>query len=269
MDEIIKKSLEEEFKTKFIVENVINEVGKTYYIRLKDLEKNGFIGRLIVKDDIRLIIEAEPDEYGITFLNNICNSNAEQRKNFISYWKQLNDRDINVEINNKVLSKDEFITLNNDWKKFIIKFNKAPYCSEYEENKEKVVLTYLIIIYKMIFSILTYDINDKTNLEGYVEGNKYSIISTKYERNPKNREACLQVKGYKCSVCGFDFEEKYGEIGKNYIEVHHATQVSDMGSNYLVDPIKDLYPLCSNCHSMIHRKNPPYSIEELKNIIKK
>ena len=40
-----------------------------------------------------------------------------------------------------------------------------------------------------------------------------------------------------------------------------------MGANYIVDPIKDLAPLCSNCHSMIHRRNPPYTIEELRTLL--
>ena len=63
------------------------------------------------------------------------------------------------------------------------------------------------------------------------------------------------------------FFEKYGDIGKDYIEVHHLIPVSQMGANYIVDPIKDLAPLCSNCHSMIHKKNPPYTIEELRSLI--
>ena len=42
-----------------------------------------------------------------------------------------------------------------------------------------------------------------------------------------------------------------------------------MGDNYKIDIDRDLVPVCSNCHSMIHRKNPPLSIEELKDIISK
>lgn len=267
MEDILEDSLEIMFRTSFEINSLLNEYGKTYFIRLKDLDKNGFLMKVNVKDNIRLIIEVEPDEYGISFLNNISNSNAEQRKNFISYWNALNEKDILVEINNKIVSKEEFITIDDNWKKFKIIFNKTPYCDENENDKEKIICAFIIQICKMVFSILTYDINDKTNLEGYVEGNKYSIISTKYERNPRNREICLNAKGYKCYACGFDFKKKYGEIGKNFIEVHHAIQVSDMGENYVVDPIKDMYPLCSNCHSMIHRKNPPYTINELKTII--
>lgn len=268
MENILKENLEKTFNISFNINNVINEFGNTYFIRLKDLGKSGFLMKVQIKDNIRLLIEVEPDEYGVNFLNNISNSNAEQRKNFIYYWNALKEKDISIEINDKAITKEQFVTLTDNWKKFKISFNKTPYCDENEVDKAEIVCAFVIQICKMVFSILTYDIDDKINLEGYVEGNKYSIISTKYERNRKNREICLKNKGYICSVCGFDFEKKYGEIGKNFIEVHHAIQVSDMGENYAVDPIKDMYPLCSNCHSMIHRKNPPYTIEELKSIIK-
>ena len=58
-----------------------------------------------------------------------------------------------------------------------------------------------------------------------------------------------------------------GKLGKDYIEVHHTTPVSEMGEGYVVDIDRDLVPVCSNCHSMLHRKYPPYTIKELKEII--
>ena len=49
------------------------------------------------------------------------------------------------------------------------------------------------------------------------------------------------------------FEEVYGEIGKHFIEVHHLIPISERGGDYVVDPVNDLIPICSNCHSMVHR----------------
>lgn len=57
-------------------------------------------------------------------------------------------------------------------------------------------------------------------------------------------------------------------IGRNFIEVHHIVPVHERKEEYVVDPIKDLIPLCSNCHSMIHRRNPVYSPDELKSMLK-
>lgn len=82
---------------------------------------------------------------------------------------------------------------------------------------------------------------------------------TTHERNPEARQECIDY--YKalhggrlvCECCGFDFAKAYGEIGEGFIEVHHLYPVSQRGGDYVVTPEKDLVPLCSNCHSMIHR----------------
>ena len=66
---------------------------------------------------------------------------------------------------------------------------------------------------------------------------------------------------------GFDFEAVYGGLGRGFIHVHHLVPVSTIGKEYKIDPIQDLRPVCPNCHSMLHKNNPPLTIEELKNII--
>ncbi len=103
----------------------------------------------------------------------------------------------------------------------------------------------------------------------YREGRTTYVHAVVYERDRKAREACISHYGCKCAVCGFDFEKTYGDIGRDFIEVHHIVPIHERGGEYTVDPIKDLRPLCSNCHSMIHRRNPVYSIEELKALIGK
>jgi 5-methylcytosine-specific restriction protein A len=64
-------------------------------------------------------------------------------------------------------------------------------------------------------------------------------------------------------ICGFSFEQHFGDIGKGFIHVHHLRPLGNIGENYEVDPVTDLIPVCPNCHAMIHRKNPPYSPQEL------
>ena len=102
---------------------------------------------------------------------------------------------------------------------------------------------------------------------GEAEGSLQRSVVNKYERSPSNRAACIAFHGAKCKSCGFDFEAVYGEIGAGFIEVHHTVPVSTMGDNYIVDPIKELIPLCSNCHSMVHRRSPPLDLLELKNVL--
>lgn len=112
-----------------------------------------------------------------------------------------------------------------------------------------------------------YDIKDV--VEEYEEGSLLDCHGSKYERSRKARKECLEYYGYTCRVCGFDFEKQYGKIGRYFIEVHHRTEISSYsGEKYKVDHIKDLIPVCSNCHSMLHRTRPALSIEELQSILK-
>ena len=99
---------------------------------------------------------------------------------------------------------------------------------------------------------------------GRAEGAISHVVSTKYERSPVNRFRCIQYYGPTCWVCDEDFGITYGEIGTGFIEVHHRTPVSQLGPDYVVEPRRDLIPLCSNCHSMIHRRNPPFTPMELR-----
>lgn len=121
----------------------------------------------------------------------------------------------------------------------------------------------------MIFPLIPVVIHSEKDIQvqsGEVEGTKVQSISTKYERSRKNRQACLAANGYTCKVCNFDFEETYGVLGAGYIEVHHIIPVSSLDESYLINPVKDLVPLCANCHAMVHRREPPYLVEELKDI---
>jgi len=100
------------------------------------------------------------------------------------------------------------------------------------------------------------------------EGSVMQVTLNRYERNIDARNACLAAKGHKCTVCGMDFEETYGDIGRGFIHVHHLIPISSIGEDYVIDPIRHLVPVCPNCHNMLHRKEPPYSPEELKDKMK-
>lgn len=103
----------------------------------------------------------------------------------------------------------------------------------------------------------------------YKEGSVKQITINAYERNPDARKKCLEYWKYKCQCCGFDFEKTYGEVGKNYIHVHHKEPLSKIREEYELDPIRDLIPVCANCHAIIHRRIPAYKIEEIKFFLKK
>ena len=108
-----------------------------------------------------------------------------------------------------------------------------------------------------------------TEITAFPEGAATKVLINSYERNPKARARCIEFHGACCCICGFDFEAVYGEIGAGYIHVHHLTPLSSITKEYQVDPTKDLRPVCPNCHAIIHKKNPPFTIEEVKNLLKR
>jgi hypothetical protein len=102
----------------------------------------------------------------------------------------------------------------------------------------------------------------------YFEGASKTISVNTYERSKVARMRCVEHHGVDCSVCGFNFENIYGEIGEGFIHVHHLKPLVEIDEKYEVDPIKDLIPICPNCHAMLHKKIPVYSIKKLRSIIR-
>lgn len=132
----------------------------------------------------------------------------------------------------------------------------------------------------IVNELLQYIENVRANKTIYVsDEHKYDetkTYTTSLQQSARSREArnkCIELKGCHCNICGFDFEKTYGELGKDYIEVHHIMPIGQLIASIGyegTDPKKDLIPLCSNCHAMIHRrKNPPYSTKEIEDILKR
>ena len=69
-----------------------------------------------------------------------------------------------------------------------------------------------------------------------------------------------------CEVCGFDFKKQYGALVDNFIEAHHSIPVSTMAEGDTTK-VEDIIMVCSNCHSMIHRRKPWLDKDELKKIL--
>lgn len=94
---------------------------------------------------------------------------------------------------------------------------------------------------------------DVHEMDGYPEGSKMTATVNRYERDSRNRKACIDHYGCRCQVCEIDFGKRYGPLATGFIHVHHIVPVSELGDDYIVNPVKDLIPLCPNCHAMVHR----------------
>lgn len=110
---------------------------------------------------------------------------------------------------------------------------------------------------------------ERTDKEDIWEGAVTRVIVNRYERRPEARRKCIEHYGATCVACGIDFYEKYGDRGSGFIHVHHLVPLHTIEEAYQVDPIKDLRPVCPNCHAMIHVGGDMLSIAKLKRIIRR
>lgn len=101
----------------------------------------------------------------------------------------------------------------------------------------------------------------------YVEGAARPILVNAYERNRRALEKCLRHYGSSRGVCRFNFEARYGESAAGCIQVHHIVPIAKVGKEYRLNPITDIRPVCPNCHAVIHRREPPFSIEEVNQML--
>jgi len=109
------------------------------------------------------------------------------------------------------------------------------------------------------------------------EGRKRTVSTTAYERSSAVRQAAIEHYRNEdgqidCSVCGFNFYDRYGERGRDFIEIHHEKPLFETEgverAQFLESAVQAVKPVCSNCHRMIHRKRDhTISVEELQGII--
>ncbi|MFV0442884.1 MAG: HNH endonuclease [Planctomycetaceae bacterium] len=100
-----------------------------------------------------------------------------------------------------------------------------------------------------------------------VEGAVRRITVNAYERNPEARKLCIEHYGAVCAICQFDFGVTYGPIADGFVHVHHLIPLSEIGTEYEVDPIHDLIPVCPNCHAVIHMGGQCLRIEQVRDML--
>lgn len=140
--------------------------------------------------------------------------------------------------------------------------------NEFVNNKQQLEM----IASKIINAISTgKQFNITYEDEGFMEGailekyHKYKERNSTAVKSKKNK--MLNEQGFlQCEICGFIFEDSYGELGNGYIECHHIVPLADIDVQKKTQ-MSDLALVCSNCHRMLHRKRPWITISELKKIV--
>jgi 5-methylcytosine-specific restriction enzyme A len=125
-------------------------------------------------------------------------------------------------------------------------------------------------IYYLLFekSFLKDGFENEIEEEWFEDFSKYRLHRIT-ERNSALSAKVKRLQGYTCKACNFNFESRYGAIGKEYIESHHNVPISSLSKTRIqLDPLSDFTVLCSNCHRMIHRIKPTPMLEEFKKNLK-
>jgi 5-methylcytosine-specific restriction protein A len=93
------------------------------------------------------------------------------------------------------------------------------------------------------------------------ETRKYSY-HRKIERNRTAAQQAKKFHGTRCQACSLNFSERYGDLGKGFIEAHHLRPIASLeeGVSAKYDVAADFAVLCSNCHRMIHRFSDPSNL---------
>ena len=111
------------------------------------------------------------------------------------------------------------------------------------------------------------------------EGERKYEVTKSYERSQKLRNAAIEHFSHNgiivCNCCGFEFQSFYGNrFGKSCIEIHHLKPIFQYASMSVVQTIdsalKNLLPVCPNCHRVIHKNKVtaemiPLFKEEIRN----
>jgi len=103
----------------------------------------------------------------------------------------------------------------------------------------------------------------------FPEGAMKKVVVNAHERDRRTRQQCIRKYGRKCCICRLLFDKRYGKQFDSLIHVHHLRPLHKIGKEYQIDPIKDLRPICPNCHPVVHRRNPAYTIEEVQSFLSK
>jgi predicted HNH restriction endonuclease len=104
------------------------------------------------------------------------------------------------------------------------------------------------------------------NFDEFVEGFKNEIIKENSYRDRKLIDAAKKHFEPTCAICKFNFEKTYGLHGKGFIEMHHLIPISE---GKRISTVKDLVPVCSNCHRMLHKGKITLDVEDIKKMIQK
>ena len=209
-----------------------------------------------------------PGEYAGTMVRAMGSASENGKALFRGYLSVLTtDRvQVNTTVNKRPVDLSVSENWPKDWETFQISLKKTALVYDFKIDDELLPQIDLLITPLIGMAMALIGTETIETHAGDYDGAETQYLATRYERKKINRDACIRLQGTKCAGCGFDFGLFYGPIANGYIEVHHIESLASSGE-VLIDPAKDLVPLCPNCHSVVHRVKPPMPIAELRSLV--
>lgn len=99
-----------------------------------------------------------------------------------------------------------------------------------------------------------------------IEGRRLLVKHQRIERDRAITRSAKRIWAQRdpllrCDVCAFSFVEKYGDLGKDFIQAHHRVPLGKLAITQT--SVEDLAPVCANCHCMLHQGDG-CTVEELR-----
>jgi len=240
----------------------------------RDVSRDHAFSIRAVLDWRRIRIDFQPGKFAGELLERMAHADETGRSAFRSILADCEARgaEIDYRINGKpchFMSDDPW---GQHWSRFVLYLSKGQLVlgAEDGEADADIVCRWTGRFAAAITSILPLETQVESpegEMEGYPEGAVTTVQANRFERDRRNRAAAIAIHGASCLACGVDMGRLYGAIAEGFIEVHHVTPVSKLGEGYVIDPAKDLVPLCPNCHAIAHRRSPPLSVEDIQHLI--
>lgn len=224
----------------------------------------------------RLTITFEPGSFAGGLLEDIAQADADGRALF-RYTLQ-NARSSGADIILRIDGADQPYDADGfwgtPWKRMHLELRKANLLLGDSDDEDDIILrNWSAPFMAALVAILPiedeHDDDDVTGLQaGFPEGAARQVLVNRYERDRRNRAAAIAIHGLSCRACDMNFAERYGPVAAGYIEIHHTVPVSRLGAGYVINPQTDLIPLCSNCHTVAHRQDPPIPAETIRSMMR-
>ena len=219
----------------------------------------------------RIRVDFEPGKFAGPLLADMGNVDADGRSAFHAVLTDCRGlgAQIDLEVNGVPLPFDSEEVWAQTWNRLVLSMNKGQLELGLDEGEPDghIICRWTGRFSAAVVAILpTEELgeNIESAVTGYPEGSMIAVKTNRYERDRRNRAAAIAIHGPACKGCGLEMGVRYGSIATGYVEIHHVTPVSQLGAGYVIDPGRDLVPLCPNCHAVVHRRRPPLSVDELQ-----